>query len=325
MTEAPAGLVPPKFNIEQPRWDQSTYWGRARQFFTTTNTMNLFVSPAQLEQAKDTVVKYQKGELNHMSEDDIWAAKHLYDSAYHPDTGDLMILPGRMSAQVPFNMLITGCMMTFYKSTPAVVFWQWFNQSFNALVNYTNRAGDVEIPVSTLGSSYVAATGGALATALGLNATVKTLPPLVGRLVPFMAVAAGNSLNIPLMRRMELTDGIMLESAEGEKIGESKIAARQGISMVIASRIGMATPGMVMIPIVMNKLEQQGFFNKYPRAVAPLQIGLLGLVLTFATPMCCAIFEQKASIKPTAIEPHLQEKIKQMQNPPELLYYNKGL
>ena len=39
--------------------------------------------------------------------------------------------------------------------------------------------------------------------------------------------------------------GIMLESAEGEKIGESKIAARQGISMVILSRIGMATPGMV--------------------------------------------------------------------------------
>ena len=42
-----------------------------------------------------------------------------------------------------------------------------------------------------------------------------------------------------------LHPGIMLESAEGEKIGESKIAARQGISMVILSRIGMATPGMV--------------------------------------------------------------------------------
>ena len=66
--------------------------------------MNLFVTPAQLDQAKvnlllasnenpsifqETVVKYRKGELNHLSEDEIWAAKHLYDSAFHPDTGDI--------------------------------------------------------------------------------------------------------------------------------------------------------------------------------------------------------------------------------------------
>ena len=27
-----------------------------------------------------------------------------------------------------------------------------------------------------------------------------------------------------------------------------------------------------MIPIIMNKLEQQGFFKKYPRSPAPLQV-----------------------------------------------------
>jgi hypothetical protein len=57
--------------------------------------------------------------------------------------------------------------------------------------------------------------------------------------------------------------GVPVFTAEGERVGESGVAAKQGIAMVTASRIAMAAPGMVLIPMFMDRLEKKGFLAKY--------------------------------------------------------------
>jgi len=252
-----------RLQLNMPRYDQSTFRGRAKHFFNVTDPRNLFVTAAQLDAAKKLVENYRIGkEAKSVSDADVWKAKKLYDSAFHPDTGEKQFIFGRMSAQVPCNMAITGAMMTFYRTTPAVVFWQWFNQTFNAIVNYTNRSGDAEITNSMLLQAYLSATGCALGTALGLNALVKKLPPLVGRFVPFAAVAAGNCVNIPLMRQRELLHGIPVFDDNGNRLGDSKVAAKRAIAMTVISRITMALPGMCIPPFFYESARREGIYEE---------------------------------------------------------------
>ncbi|KAF0763907.1 sideroflexin-1 [Aphis craccivora] len=276
-----------RVNLDVPRWDQTQYWGRVKYFFTTTNPLNIFKSDFELEKCKEIVNNYKKGDSipDGLTLEDVYKAKDVVDSAYHPETGDKMIIFGRMSAQVPMNMLITGCMVTFYKTTPAVIFWQWFNQSFNALVNYTNRSGTSPMPLDQVAKSYVLATSGALVTALSLNKLVKRLPTVAGR--------------------------------------ESKIAARQGIMAVVLSRILMSAPGMVISPVIMEAIEQKGLLRNMKWAPAPLQIVLCGFFLTFATPMCCALYPQISPISIDKLEPELQKSAEKFNS--KIGYYNKGL
>lgn len=226
-------------------------------------------------------------------------------------------------------MLITGCMLTFYRSTPAVVFWQTVNQTFNAVVNYTNRNASAGVTNEQLGTAYVAATSASVATALLFNKVVASSPSLaagiVGRLVPLMAVAAANCVNIPLMRQQELKSGIAIETEDGQYAGASSNAAMAAIQQVVPSRIGMAIPGMFIPPVLMSRLEKTATFIKNPWLKAPVTVALTGICLTFSTPLCCALFPQRAEIAFKDLEPTLQESVRAKFPNTDKFFYNKGL
>ncbi|XP_054516447.1 sideroflexin-2 isoform X1 [Pan troglodytes] len=233
------------FNIDAPRWDQRTFLGRVKHFLNITDPRTVFVSERELDWAKVMVEKSRMGVVPPGTQvEQLLYAKKLYDSAFHPDTGEKMNVIGRMSFQLPGGMIITGFMLQFYRTMPAVIFWQWVNQSFNALVNYTNRNAASPTSVRQMALSYFTATTTAVATAVGMNMLTKKAPPLVGRWVPFAAVAAANCVNIPMMRQQELIKGICVKDRNENEIGHSRRAAAIGITQVVISRITMAAPGM---------------------------------------------------------------------------------
>ncbi|XP_072787306.1 sideroflexin-2 isoform X2 [Taeniopygia guttata] len=250
------------FNIDSPRWDQSTFVGRLKHFLNITDPRTVLVPEEELDQAKALVEGCRAGLVPPgSSQEQLLYAKKLYDSAFHPDSGEKMNLIGRMSFQVPGGMAITGCMLQFYRTVPAVVFWQWVNQSFNAFVNYTNRNAASPISLRQIGVAYVTATGAALATAVGLNLYTKRAPPLLARWVPFAAVAAANCVNIPMMRQQEIIHGITVTDENNNELGRSRRAAVKGIAQVVLSRITMAAPGMIILPIIMERLEKFTFMQ----------------------------------------------------------------
>ena len=72
-------------------------------------------SDTDLNRAKDIISRHKNGENTGLSVEDLWSEKYKYDSAFHPETGEKMFLPGRMSAWVPANMTITGSLHRFFK------------------------------------------------------------------------------------------------------------------------------------------------------------------------------------------------------------------
>ena len=75
-----ATKVPPvkRLNLDNPRYDQNTFEGRAKHFFSTTNPLNVLATDEELERAKSIVFSYRNGtEDKNLTEDQIWVCLYF--------------------------------------------------------------------------------------------------------------------------------------------------------------------------------------------------------------------------------------------------------
>jgi hypothetical protein len=210
--------------------------------------------------------------------------------------------------------------------TTGTLLWQITNQSLNVAINNANANKSTPLSTSKIAQSYFLAVGASCSVALGLNALVprlKSVSPstklILGRLVPFAAVASAGALNVFLMRGEEIRKGIDVYpvlseaakeklAAEGkaesdvESLGKSKKAATLAVSETALSRVLNSSPIMVLPPLILVRLQKMDWLRKNPRLVLPVNLGLILTTSIVALPLALGAFPQRQAVSASSLE-----------------------
>ncbi|KAI9701258.1 MAG: hypothetical protein M1836_001928 [Candelina mexicana] len=320
--------LPGNRDLPASQYDLNSYWGRVRHSADIADPRTLFVSKTGLENAKRLISSYKQGNVRSMTPE-LWRAKKVVDSTLHPDTGEPVFLPFRMSCFVISNLVVTAGMLTPGLQTTGTLLWQITNQSLNVAINNANANKSTPLSKSTIAKSYFIAVSASCSVALGLNAIVprlKRLSPgartVLTRLVPFAAVASAGALNVFLMRGEEIRKGIDVypvlsdeekqrrekEGGQVPSLGKSKEAATLAVGETALSRVLNATPIMVLPPLILVRLQQTEWLKRRPRMALPINLGLILTTSIFALPLALAAFPQRQAVAARTLEQEFWDK-----------------
>ncbi|KAH7474449.1 hypothetical protein PRIC1_013422 [Phytophthora ramorum] len=325
--------VPP-FSLDKPRYDTSTYVGRWRKFAELVSPKWLFLTSEQIQHATQTLEGFRNGSLSpgQFKDAELWNLRQAYEAAVHPQTGETVSLPFRLSAFVPVNIPICVGMLLAPPTLANTIFWQWVNQSYSAGFNYANRNASSEQDNSTILKSYGTATIVSCSTAVGLGKMVekaKRLSPstrsFLGKMVPFVAVASAGAFNAVSMRFNEFQEGIDIIDEHGDVHGRSIAAGRKSLGEVALTRVALPMPILLLPPYLYEVMKKHNIMPqaKYPKLAAELVV--LTLCLWGAMPSAVALFPQNGTISADSVEEEFRSRVDRHGQPIRHFIYNKGI
>lgn len=119
------------FSPHGERFDQSTFIGRYKKMISIFDPATLLYTKTQimdysnlLKRFNENQISTQAGTLDKNMNISLWRARKIKESAVHPDTGEIIPRPFRMSGYVPYGSPISVGMIVS-QSTPALLFWNW--------------------------------------------------------------------------------------------------------------------------------------------------------------------------------------------------------
>ncbi|XP_068596393.1 sideroflexin-5b [Brachionichthys hirsutus] len=318
----------PVFQLGRARYDQGSFLGRLRHFIDVIDPSTLFVSEKELASCIKLLDDYKHGTLpSGVSDHQLWEAQKVKQAIIHPDTGEKIFMPFRMSGYVPFGTPFVIGLLLPNQTVLSTIIWQWLNQSHNACVNYANRNATKPTPTSKFLQGYVGAVSSAVSIAVGLNVLIQKankLSPatrmIIQRFVPFPAVASANICNVGLMRHTELSEGVDVMDNNGNVVGSSKIAARHAIMETAFTRMVLPMPVFVLPPIIMSYLERLRFLQSNRRLMFPIHSVVCLVTFALSLPVAISLFPQMSQIEVSRLEPEIA-----MATDCKVVTYNKGL
>lgn len=318
----------PLFQLGKPRYDQSTFLGRLRHFIDIIDPSTLFVSESRLKECIKLLDDFKRGSLPPgITDSQLWMAQKVKQAIIHPDTGEKIFMPFRMSGYVPFGTPIVVGLLLPNQTLASTVFWQWLNQSHNACVNYANRNATKPTPTSKFIQGYLGAVTSAVSIAVGLNVLIQKSSKFnpatrlfIQRFIPFPAVASANICNVALMRHNELSEGIDVLDNNGNVVGSSRIAAKLALIETAVTRVALPLPIFVLPPIIMAFLEKLPLMQAHRRMMLPVHSLVCLAVFGLSLPLAISLFPQMSQIEASHLEPEIA-----MATDCKVLTYNKGL
>lgn len=306
----------PEFSIEKDLYDQTTYIGRFKHFSSIIDPRLLLVKDAKLVAARGLLEKFredpQRTKLGYSNEE-LWEARRIVDSAVNSSTGEVIYPIARMCAFIPSSVPITLGMLTM-TSTPAVLGLQWINQSYNAIFNYSHRS-ELSRDKTKILEAYALATATSCGLAFGLNKLASNIRP--PWLISTVAVMAAGSANVAFTRANEIQDGVSVFNKDGEKIGTSKIAGKFAVGYTILSRSVLLPIPLMVVPGFLSSVLSKRFMGG--RTSRVVDILCIIAAQSIALPACVAAFPQKLSLKRSQLEPSFHS------SEDEIVYVQKGV